>query len=57
MLASVGGWNAGSEGFSALAAEAELREEFVLSVIHFCQEYGFDGFDINWGMYFLLITF
>jgi GH18 family chitinase len=47
-MASVGGWVEGSERFSYTAANPELREEFVASVLYLCLEYGFDGFDLNW---------
>jgi GH18 family chitinase len=49
VMASVGGWMAGSQQFSYAAADPTLREEFVTSVLYFCLEYRFDGFDLDWG--------
>ena len=47
-LISIGGWNEGSKNFSIVAASSKRRERFVLSVLHFLQQYGFDGLDLAW---------
>ncbi|XP_076292557.1 putative chitinase 2 [Lasioglossum baleicum] len=45
---AIGGWNEGAKNFSDLAAVPEHRETFINSVILFLQEYGFNGFDLDW---------
>lgn len=48
VLVSMGGWNEGSQNFSIVAKDPELREALARNVLSFIQEYGFDGFDIDW---------
>ncbi|KAK6472078.1 acidic mammalian chitinase-like [Huso huso] len=47
-LLSVGGWNFGSSGFSAMVASSGTRKIFIDSVIDFLRKYEFDGLDIDW---------
>lgn len=47
-LISVGGWNEDSYNFSNVAADAQKRKEFSYEVLEFIQQWGFDGFDIDW---------
>lgn len=48
MFISVGGWDAGTEGFSRMASSAGSRATFIESVKAFLVTYGFDGIDIDW---------
>ncbi|CAL7933263.1 unnamed protein product [Xylocopa violacea] len=48
VLLAIGGWNEGSENYSALAADPNNRSIFIKSVINFLRKYGFNGFDIDW---------
>lgn len=45
---SVGGWNAGSEVFSRIAASAALRTRFTNNALAIANLHGFDGFDLDW---------
>ncbi|XP_015597483.1 probable chitinase 2 [Cephus cinctus] len=45
---AIGGWNEGSENFSALVASPEKRNIFSKHVIEYLQMYGFDGLDLDW---------
>lgn len=47
-IISVGGWDAGGQVFSDLAASASKTETFVTSAISFMKQYGFDGIDVDW---------
>ena len=47
MLFTVGGWNK-SEGFAALAGDAQLRTEFIHDAREFCRLNGFEGIDYDW---------
>nr|BAS18840.1 chitinase2 [Sardinops melanostictus] len=47
-LLSVGGWNFGSSGFSAMVASSNARQTFISSVVEFLRKYEFDGLDIDW---------
>uniref|UniRef100_A0A8C5BZQ2 chitinase n=1 Tax=Gadus morhua TaxID=8049 RepID=A0A8C5BZQ2_GADMO len=47
-LLSVGGWNFGSAGFSAMVASPTNRQTFINSVVVFLRKYEFDGLDIDW---------
>jgi GH18 family chitinase len=44
---SVGGWTL-SEAFPWMASDPVRRKTFVDSVVHFLQEFDFDGIDIDW---------
>ncbi|KAH8299837.1 hypothetical protein KR044_006718, partial [Drosophila immigrans] len=48
VLAVVGGWNEGSQKYSAMAADAAKRSTFISSTLAFIQRYGFDGLDLDW---------
>ncbi|XP_033219529.1 probable chitinase 2 isoform X2 [Belonocnema kinseyi] len=45
---AIGGWNDGSEKYSAFAANDHYRSRFVNSIVKFLKEYGFDGLDLDW---------
>jgi len=47
-LLSIGGWNAGSESFSVMAADPAKRAKFISSSVHFATNFGFDGIDLDW---------
>jgi chitinase len=47
-LVAIGGWNEGSEKYSAMASSAATRAVFVQSVVDFLTKYGFDGLDFDW---------
>lgn len=45
---AVGGWAHGGEKFSKMTAFRRRRQQFVLSVVKFLEQYGFDGIEIVW---------
>ncbi|CAG0897863.1 unnamed protein product [Darwinula stevensoni] len=47
-ILAVGGWNEGSEKYSFMAADPELRAGFVQSCKEFVLLYDFDGLDLDW---------
>ena len=47
-MLAVGGYSARAEGFSAMAATASNRAEFVTSAIKFLRDNDFDGLDLDW---------
>ncbi|GFR70212.1 chitinase-3 [Elysia marginata] len=47
-LLGVGGWNHGGDPFSAMAATARGRAEFIRSTIDYLRRYKFDGLDLDW---------
>lgn len=54
VFVSVGGWtfsdnNAATQPvYGEIAADATKRQKFADNVVHFLQQYGFDGLDIDW---------
>ena len=48
LMASIGGYNAGSNLFSGIAANPGTRTNFANNVAKFCNDHGFDGFDLDW---------
>ncbi|XP_055618707.1 chitinase-3-like protein 1 [Toxorhynchites rutilus septentrionalis] len=47
-LVAIGGWNQGSENFSAVASSAASRKEFAKKAKEFCNNHNFDGIDMDW---------
>jgi len=47
-MISVGGWTAGSDEFSHMAADPAYRKVFIDSVLAFLPKYGFEGLDFDW---------
>ncbi|XP_067913398.1 acidic mammalian chitinase-like isoform X2 [Heterodontus francisci] len=47
-LLSIGGWNFGTEKFTAMVSSKETRLIFIKSVIEFLRKKGFDGLDLHW---------
>uniref|UniRef100_A0A182LSR7 GH18 domain-containing protein n=1 Tax=Anopheles culicifacies TaxID=139723 RepID=A0A182LSR7_9DIPT len=47
-LAAIGGWNAGTANFKAVAGNPQLRATFARNAVAFLQKYRFDGMDIDW---------
>ena len=46
-ILSLGGWG-NDEGFVAVAASAELRQTFINNLLDVCDEYEYDGVDLDW---------
>lgn len=46
-MASIGGWTL-SDNFSVMAANPQARKNFVKNCIQFCDQYQFDGIDLDW---------
>ncbi|MBQ3723389.1 MAG: hypothetical protein II851_06730 [Bacteroidales bacterium] len=44
----IGGWGKNADGFSMMARDPAKRKAFVDECVAICQEYGVDGFDIDW---------
>jgi chitinase len=54
---SIGGWSAGSEIFSQIAANASSRSKFAQGVLQMCNKHDFDGFDLDWEVKWSLDNF
>ncbi len=44
----MGGWGKNADGWSQMARDPEKRKAFVDECVAICEQYGVDGFDIDW---------
>ena len=44
----MGGWGKNADGWSQMARDPQKRKAFVDECVHICEQYGVDGFDIDW---------
>ena len=44
----MGGWGKNADGWSQMARDVQKRKAFVDECVAICQQYGIDGFDIDW---------
>ncbi len=44
----MGGWGKNADGWSQMARDASKRKAFVDECVAICEQYGVDGFDIDW---------
>ena len=44
----MGGWGKNADGWSQMARNEEKRAAFVAECVAICEQYGVDGFDIDW---------
>jgi len=47
-LLAIGGWNEGSNRFSKLVADPDMRHNLVKSAISYLRQHKFDGLDLDW---------
>ena len=48
IMTAIGGWNAGGERFSNMAATPQTRNIFINSLVPFLLNHKLDGFDLDW---------
>ena len=44
----MGGWGKNADGWSQMARDAAKRKAFIDECVAICEQYGIDGFDIDW---------
>ena len=44
----MGGWGKNADGWSQMARDTQKRKAFVDECVAICEQYGIDGFDIDW---------
>lgn len=47
-ILGIGGWNEGSQKYSAMANDPGRRANFVKTAVAFLKKYGFHGLDVDW---------
>ena len=56
-LISIGGWNEGSNKYSAMVSNAGSRATFVASVVEFLKKYELDGLDLDWYVEIITLSY
>ncbi|XP_033215238.1 acidic mammalian chitinase-like [Belonocnema kinseyi] len=47
-IVSIGGWTEGSDQFTRVVSDSNLRARFVSNIVAFLKQYNFNGLDVDW---------